>query len=102
MLLEGVFVDVQAQLLIEVLEEDTSHVVALADDDGILLGELLQVSERRTKHRMGRHIAHACTLIELLQIRLYRSNIADDTLLGQIGNHLFKYRNGILQGYCID
>ena len=34
MFLEGVFVDVQSELLIEVLEEDAPHIVALADDDG--------------------------------------------------------------------
>ena len=37
MLIESILVDVQAQALVEVLEEDAAHVVALADDDGILL-----------------------------------------------------------------
>ena len=60
MLLKGVLVDVESQLLIEVLEEDAAHVVALADDDGILLGELLQIGEGRTEHRVCRDVAHAC------------------------------------------
>ena len=40
-LLKGVLVNVQPQLLIEVLEEDATHIVALADDDGVLFGKLL-------------------------------------------------------------
>ena len=101
-LLEGIFVDIQAQLLIEVLEEDTPHVVALADDDGILLGELLQIGEGRTEHRVRRYIAHTRRLVELLQIGLHRGDIADDTRLGQMGNHLLKHRNGIFQRHCVD
>ena len=101
-LLEGVLIDVQAQLLIEILEEDTSHVVTLADDDGVLFRELLQVGKRRTKHRVSRYIAHARTLIELLQISLHRGDITDDALLGQIGNHLFEHRDSIFQRDSID
>ena len=49
-LLEGVLIDVKTELLVEVLEEDAPHVVALADDDGVLLGELLQVGKRGSEH----------------------------------------------------
>ena len=102
MLLEGVFVDVQPQLLVEILKEDTAHIVALADDDGILLRELLQVGKRRSEHRVRRDIAHACALVELLHIRLHGGDIADDTLLGQIRNDLLKYRDGVFQRDAID
>lgn len=34
---EGVFVDVESQTGVEVLEEDAADEVALVDDDGILL-----------------------------------------------------------------
>ena len=92
-LLEGVLIDVQAQLLIKILEEDAPHIVALADDDGILLRELLQIGKRRTKHRVSRYI---------VQIRLHRGDIADDALFGQIGNHLLEHRDSIFQRDSID
>ena len=101
-LLEGILVDVESQLLIEVLEEDASHIVTLTDDDGVLLRELLQIGKRRAKHRVGRHIAHACLLVEILQVGLHRGNIADDTLLGQVGYHLLEHRNSVFQRDGID
>ena len=35
-LVEGVFVYIEAKASVEVHEEDASHVIALSDDDGIL------------------------------------------------------------------
>ena len=101
-LLEGVLIDVESQPLVEVLEEDAPHVVTLADDDGILLGELLKVGKRGAEHRVGADIAHTRRLVELLHICLHRGDVADDALLREIGNHLAEYRDCILQGDGID
>ena len=102
MLLEGVLVDVQTQLAIQLLKEATTHAVALLDNDGILLAQLLQVGEGRTKHRVRRYKAHTGLLIEVLQIGLYAGDIADNALLRQVRYHLFKHRDGIFQRYRID
>ena len=72
MLLEGVFVDVEAKTGVEILEENASDEVALADDDGILLRELVEVGKRGTEHGVRAHVVHARTLIELLQSGLHR------------------------------
>ena len=40
MLVEGVFEDVELELLVEVLEEDAAQVVALGDDDGVLVAQV--------------------------------------------------------------
>ena len=102
MLLEGVFVDVESKLLIEVFEEDATHVVTLADDDGVLFRELLEIGKRRTKHGVRRNVTHARRFVKIFHISLYAGNIADDALLGQIWNDLFKYRDGVLQRDGID
>ena len=101
-LLEGVFVDVQAQLLIEVLEENTTHIIALADDDGVLLRELLQIGEGGTEHRVRRDVAHTTLFVKFFQIGFDTRDIADDALLGQVGNDLLEDRNGVLQRDGID
>ena len=51
---------------------------------------------------MSGYIAHPCALVELLHIRLHGGDITDDTLLRQIRNHLFEYRDGIFQRDGID
>ena len=101
MFLKSVLIYVQSQLAIQILEEDAPHVVALADDDSILLAQLLKVGESWSEHRVSRYIAHACLLVKILQIGLYTGYIADDTLLRKIWYHLFKYRNCIFQRHCV-
>ena len=101
-LLERVFIDVESQALIEVLEENAAHIVALADDDGILLAELLQIGKGRAEHRVSGDIAHARLLVEFLEVGLHRGDVADDALLRQEWYNLLKYRDGILQRDCID
>ena len=61
-LIEGVFKDVQSQSLVEVLEENLAHVVALADDDGILGAQLVEVGEGWAEHRVSGHIAESAGL----------------------------------------
>ena len=102
MLFEGVFVDVQAQFLVEVLEEDAAPIVALADDDGILLRELLQIGKRGSKHRVCRDVAHASLFVKVFQIGFHAGYIADDALFGQIGYHLVEHWNGVFQRDGID
>ncbi len=101
-LLERVFVDVQPKPLVEVLEEDAPHVVALADDDGVLLGQLLQVSKRGAEHGVRGDVATARLLVELLEVGLHGGYVADDALLGQVGQHLLEHGDGVFQRYGID
>ena len=61
----------QPQLLVEVLEEYPSHIVALAYDDGVLLGELSEVGERGAEHRVSGYIRMTRMLIIVLQPSLY-------------------------------
>ena len=44
-LLEGVFKDVQLQVLVKVLEENLSQVVTFLDDDGILRTQFVEVGK---------------------------------------------------------
>ena len=101
-LLEGVLVDVQPELLVEVLEEDAPHVVALADDDGILLAELLEVGEGGAEHRVGGDVAHTRRFVKFFHIRLHAGDVADDALLGQVGNDLLEHWDGVLQRDGVD
>ena len=78
------------------------HIVALADDDSIFLRELLQISEGRTKHRVSGDIAHTRLLVKLFQIRLHTGDVADDTFLGEIRDHLLEDGNGVFQRNCVD
>ena len=52
-LIESVFIDTQVEPPVQVFEEDAAHVVALADHDGVLFAQLLQVGKGGTEHRVG-------------------------------------------------
>ena len=101
-LLEGVLINIQSQLAVQVFEEDATHIVTLADDDGILLAQLLKVGKGRSEHRVSRYIAHTSLFVKILQIGLHTGDIADDTLLRQVRYHLFKHRYSIFQRHCIN
>ena len=101
-LVEGVLVDVKPESLVEVAEEDAPHVVAFADDDGVLLRELVEVGKGGTKHGMGTHVGMAALLVELVQTRLHGGDVADDTFLGQQRYDLLEDGNGVLQRDGID
>ena len=45
MFVEGVFEDVESEALVQVLEEHLAQMVALADDDGILIAQVAQAGE---------------------------------------------------------
>ena len=102
MLIETIFVNIQAQATIKVKEEDASHVVSLVDDDGILRGECSEIGKRRTEHRMRRDITHASLFVEILQSCLYRSDVRDDAILREAGNNLLEDLDCILQCDSID
>ena len=99
---EGVLVDVESQPLVEVAEEDAPDVVALADDDGVLFGELVEVGKRRAEHGVGGDIGMAALLVELLQARLHRGDVADDAVGGQQRQHLLVDGDGVLQRDGVD
>ncbi len=62
-LLEGVFEDVEAKARVEILEEAASHVVALVDDDGILVTQFAEVGKSGTEHRVGAHVVEAALFV---------------------------------------
>ena len=101
MFLKGVFVDVQSQSAVEVLEEDASHVVALADDDGVLLAQLVKIGEGGSEHRVSGDIAESRGVVILLQVGLHRRYVADDTVLWQVRQHFLERRYGVFHCYGI-
>ena len=101
-LLEGVFADVEAQVGIDVFEEDLAQVVALRDDDGVLLLQLAEVGKRGAKHRVGGDVAEAALLVELLQLCLHRGDVGEDAVARQVGNHRFEGLNRVAQRHTVD
>ena len=100
--LKAVFVDVQVQPLIEVLEEYPSHVITLADDDCILFAQLVEIGKGRTEHRMRRHIGVSALTVPVFQSRLHRTDIRQDTVFRQYRQHFFKGRYRIFHRHRID
>ena len=101
-LVEGIFKDVQAQALVEVLEENLAHIIAFADDDGIFRTQLVEIGKGRTEHRVSRYVAEPACFVPFLQAGLHRSDIADDAILRKGGQHLVERIEGVLHGSCID
>ena len=97
-LVKGVLEDVEPEALVQVLEEHLAQVVALADDDGILIAQVAQAGECGSEHGVCAHEAEATLAIELGQLCLYRSDIAQYAVLGQCGYHLLEGLDGVL--YC--
>ena len=81
-LVKGVLEDVEPEALVQVLEEHLAQVVALADDDGILIAQVAQAGECGSEHGVCAHEAEATLAIELGQLCLYRSDIAQYAVLG--------------------
>ena len=101
-LVEGVLEDVEPEALVEVLEEDLAHVVALADDDGVLGAQLVEVGKGGAKHGVGGHVAEPALLVPCLQPGLDRGDVAEDAVVGQCGQHLLEGLEGVLDGGGID
>ena len=101
-LLEGVFKDVQLQRLVEVLEEDAAQVVALGDDDGVLVAQVAEAGEGGAEHRVGGDVAESALGVELLQSGLDGGDVADDAVLGQDGQHLAEGVEGVLHRDGVD
>lgn len=99
---KGVFTDVKPQAAVEVLEEDAAHIVALRNDDGILVRQGAEVGKRRTEHGVGGNVAPATLLVELAQTRLDRRDVAQDAVGGQIRHHLLEDIKRVFQGHGVD
>ena len=102
MLLEGVFEDVQLQRLVEVLEEDAAQVVALGDDDGVLVAQVAEAGKGGAEHRVGGDVAEAALFVEPFQSGLDGGDVADDAVLGQDGQHLAEGVEGVLHRHGVD
>ena len=96
MFFKGVFINVESETCVEVLEENPSHIVALAYDDGVLLGELSEVGKRGAEHRVSGDIRMTRMLIKLLQPGLDRRDVADDAVGRDDGHHLLEGWYGVL------
>ena len=99
---EGVFVQVEAQRAVEVLEERLAEVVALADDDGVMLAQLLEVGKRGAEHRVGRHVGMAALFVVFLESRLDRGDVRHDALRRQIGHHRLECLDGVFERHGVD
>ena len=102
MFLKGVLEDVQLQRLVEVLEEDASQVVALGDDDGVLVAQVAEAGEGGAEHGVGGDVAEAALFVEPFQSGLDGGDVADDAVLGQDGQHLAEGFKGVLHGHGVD
>ena len=102
MFVKGIFKDVQSQSLVQVLEEDLSHVVTFADDNGIFRTQLIQIGKSWTEHRVGRNIAESALFIKLLQSSLNGSNVADDAIFWKYGQYLVERIQSVLHRCGID
>ena len=96
MFFKGVFINVESETCVEVLKEYPSHIVALAYDDGVLLGELSEVGERGAEHRVSGYIRMTRLLIIVLQPSLDGRDVADDAVSGNDGHHLLEGWYGVL------
>ena len=101
-LVEGVFEDVQLQRLVEVLEEDAAQVVALGDDDGVLVAQVAEAGEGGAEHRVGGDVAESALGVELLQSGLDGGDVADDAVLGQDRQHLTEGVEGVFHRDGVD
>ena len=102
MLVEGVLEDVEFELLVEVLEEDAAQVVALGDDDGVLVAQVAEAGEGGAEHRVCGDVAESALDVELLQPGLDGGDVADDAVLGQDGQHLTEGVEGIFHRDGVD
>ena len=102
MLLKRIFIDVKSKSLIEVFEEDTPHIVTLADDDSILFTQLIKVGKGWTEHRMSAYIRVSALFIKRFQTRLHTGNIADNTLRRQTRQHFFESSERVFYGHSIN
>ena len=99
---ERVFAHVQAEPAVEVAEEDAPHVVALVDDDGVLVAQAAQVGEGGAEHRVRAHVAHSRGFVEFLEAGLHRRDVAQDAVLRQQGNHLPEHVQRVFQRDGVD
>ncbi len=102
MLFKGVVGDVEPQPLVDVAEEQSSHVVALTDDDGVFVRETAEVGKGGTEHRMGGDVAVTAVLIEVLEVGLHRSDVGEDALLRQMGEQRLEGGEGVFEADGVD
>ena len=84
----------QAEFVVEVEEEEAAHVVALGDDDGVLVAQCAEVGEGGPEHGVGRDVGAAAGGVEVLQARLDGGDVADDAAFGQVGDDLAERVEG--------
>lgn len=95
---KGVLVDIEMKAAVQVAEECLSVRIRLADDDGIVAAQVAQVGEGRTEHRVGRNEGMAAGCIKLGQAGLYGSDVAEHTMVAQVGQHFLENGQGMADG----
>ena len=101
MFCEGVFADVQPQLLIEVFEEDAAHIVAVGNDYGVFVAQCPEVGEGWPKHGVSRNIGVSALLVVVVEVGLDRCDVAQNTVLWQVWLYLLEYLKGIFECHGI-
>lgn len=102
MLREGVFFDVEPQAAIEVAEECLAEVVALCDDDCVLVLKVRQGGERRAEHRVGRDERMTARSVKLGQAVFHRGDVGDNAPFGYVGHDGVESVEGVFDGCGVD
>ena len=76
--------------------------VALADDDGVLIAQVAKTGKGGAKHGVSAHKTETALAIELWKLSFHRGNIAQYTILGECRNDLLERLDGILHRSGID
>src|SRR5574344_1624529 len=102
MLFESIFKDIQIELLIQIFENDFSHMIAFTNNNRILTAQVIKCGKCGSEHRVSRYKTKARLFIETLQTCFDRCDIANDAIFWQIGKYVAKSLQSILHCHSID
>ena len=101
-LVEGVFEDVQLEPAVEVLEEDPPEVVALGDEDGVLVHQVAEVGEGGAEHGVGGDVGEAAAGVVFGQAGLDRGDVRDDAARPEAWQHGVEGLEGAAERDAVD
>ena len=101
-LVEGVFEDVQLQPAVEILEKYPPEVVALGDEDGVLVHQVAEVGEGGAEHGVGGDVGEAAAGVVFGQAGLDRGDVRDDAVGLEVGQHGVEGLEGAAECDAVD
>ena len=101
-LFKGVLTDVKAELLVEVFKEYAPHIVAVRDNDGVLIAQRTEVGKGGAEHGVGADVGVAALLIVGEEVCLYGGYVAQYAVAGQVRLHLTEDVKGIFERNGVD